>query len=74
MRHTREILRQKWVLGRSHREVARSVGISNGTVGATVLRVRTAGLEWSQVEALADDDLECRLYGQPEVAGQRERP
>jgi transposase len=74
MRHTREILRQKWVLGRSHREVARSLGISNGTVGATVLRARAAGLEWSQVEALADDDLERRLYGPPEVAGQRARP
>lgn len=33
MQHTREILRQKWVLGRSHREGARSLGISNGTLG-----------------------------------------
>src|SRR5262245_29048632 len=74
MRHTREILRQKWVLGRSHREVARSLGISNGTVGATVLRARAAGLEWSHVETLADDVLERRLYGRPEVAGQRQRP
>ncbi len=33
MRHTREILRQKWQLGRSHREVARSVQVGLGTVG-----------------------------------------
>ena len=33
MHKTREILRQKWVLGRSHREVARSLGVSFGAVG-----------------------------------------
>src|SRR5881396_1982722 len=42
MRQTREILRQKWRLGRTHREVAQSLGISCGAVGATVLRARAA--------------------------------
>jgi transposase len=65
MRHTREILRQKWVLGRSHREVARSLGISSGAVGTTVVRARHAGLEWGQVEALTDPALEGRVYGLP---------
>jgi len=46
MRHLREILRQKWVLGRSHREVARSLGLSSGAVGTSVLRARAAGLDW----------------------------
>jgi hypothetical protein len=32
MRKTREILRQKWELGRTHREVAASVGLSLGAV------------------------------------------
>ena len=36
MRHTREILRQKLTLGRSHRAIAQSLGLSSGTVGATV--------------------------------------
>jgi transposase len=74
MRHTREILRQKWVLGRSHREVARSLGISSGAVGTTALRAQAAGLDWAQVEGLTDEALEVRLYGRPEVAGQRGRP
>jgi transposase len=74
MRHLREILRQKWLVGRSHRDVARSLGLSSGAVGATVLRARTAGLDWPQVQALADDALEARLYGRPEVACQRQRP
>jgi DNA-directed RNA polymerase specialized sigma24 family protein len=71
MRHLREILRQKWLLGRSHREVAGSVGLSSGAVGTTVLRARAAGLDWPQVQGLTDEALEARLYGRPEAAGQR---
>ncbi|MEO9194452.1 MAG: hypothetical protein ABI445_12370 [Polyangia bacterium] len=37
MRHVREILRQKWVLARTHREVAQSVGLSAGAVGIRAL-------------------------------------
>jgi transposase len=74
MRHTREILRQKWVLGRTHRQVAQSLRISSGAVGATMLRAQAAGLDWPQVQALADDALEARLYGRPDVAGTRGRP
>ena len=55
MRQTREILRQKWRLGRTHREVAQSLGISCGAVGTTVLRARAAGLDWAQVDTLSDD-------------------
>ena len=43
MRQTREILRQKWHLGRTHREVAQSLGISTGAVCTTVLRARGPG-------------------------------
>src|SRR5439155_26805502 len=50
MRQTRKILRQKWSLGRTHREVAQSLGISCGAVGTTVLRARAAGLDWAQVD------------------------
>jgi len=65
MRQTREILRQKWSLGRTHREVAQSLGISSGAVGTTVLRARAAGLAWSQVESLSDEALQARVYGPP---------
>ena len=73
MRHTREILRQKWALGGTHRAVAQSLGIGVGTVGTTVLRARAAGLAWPQVQGLTDDALEARLYGLPRAAG-RGRP
>ena len=54
--------------------MARSLGVSNGTVGTTVLRARAAGLDWSQVQGLTDEALETRLYGRPDVVGQRQRP
>jgi transposase len=73
MRQTREILRQKWSLGRTHREVAQSLGISNGAVGTTVLRARAAGLAWVQIEALSDEALHARVYGPPTPAT-RHRP
>ena len=64
MTKTREILRQKWVLGRSDREVGRSLGISAGVVGATLRRAEEAGLtQWDEVERLDDAGLEERLYG-----------
>ena len=44
MRKTREILRQKWLLGCSNRAVAQSVGVSVGAVGETLRRAREAGL------------------------------
>ena len=65
MRQTREILRQKWRLGRTHREVAQSLGISCGAVGTTVLRARAAGLDWAQVDTLSDEVLQARVYGPP---------
>lgn len=73
MRKTREILRQKWVLGRSHREVAESLAISAGAVGAALARAKAAGVAWADVDALGEDALEERLYGRPAGAAE-ERP
>ncbi len=64
MRKTREILRQKWELGQSHRQVSRSVRVSVGTVSETVSRAQVAGIvEWTAVQALDDATLDLRLYG-----------
>jgi hypothetical protein len=65
MRQTREILRQKWLLGRSHRQIAHSLGVSLGTVGMTALRAQTAGLGWPEVQMLPEPEFEARLYGEP---------
>jgi transposase len=74
MRQIREILRQKWALGLSHRAVAGSLGVGLGTITSLLTRAAATGLDWPQVQTLTDEALEGRLYGRPEVAGQRQRP
>src|SRR5262245_53542385 len=74
MRQIREILRQKWALGLPHRAVAESLRVGVGTISSVLTRAEGAGLDWPQVQLLTDVALESRLYGPPEVAGQRQRP
>ena len=74
MRCVREVLRQKWVLKKSHREVARSLDISSGYVSGVVTRAAATGLTcWSEAEALTELVLEARLYG-PKVKAGTARP
>ena len=74
MHRTREILRQKWFLGRSHREVGRSLDLSVGMVSATLRRAEAAGVtSWQAATALSDRQLEAGLYG-PGRASTRPRP
>ncbi len=74
MRRTREILRQKWQLDRSHREVARSLSVSVGMVSATLGRAEAAGItSWAIAKALSEVDFERRLYG-PGRTATRARP
>jgi transposase len=72
MRKIREVLRHKWALGRCHRDVAASLGVSLGAISAAEQRARDAGLDWFTVEQLDDDALELRLYGA--AASERRRP
>ena len=76
MRKIREILRLKWVAQRSHREAARSLGVSPGAVASVVGRARATALTWEAVDALSDDALERTLYGPPlaEIVGARPEP
>jgi transposase len=69
MRQIREILRQKWVLACSHRQVAATLTVSLGTVTGVLRRATHAGLDWPQVQTLTDDALEARLYGAPATLG-----
>lgn len=74
MRKTREILRQKWELGLSHRKVARCLGVGVATISETVTRALVAGLgTWRSVQGLDDATLEERLYGR-ELGPGTERP
>lgn len=69
MRHTREILRHKWLLQTSHRLVVAALGVSHGAITQTTQRAGRAGLTWSAVCALSDAELELRLYPPAPEAG-----
>ncbi len=74
MRNAREVPRQKFELGRSHREVAVSIGRNAGTVGALLARARAAGLvDRATVNALDEATLDKKLYG-PAAAAEDGRP
>ncbi len=62
MRKIREVLRLKWKLGLSHRQVKRSVRLGHGTVCDYLSRAKLAGLSWDQVMELSDGELEALLF------------
>lgn len=64
MRNVREILRLRFELGRSAREVARSCNVAHSTVLAYEKRAREAGLGWPLPEGMDDASLE-RLVSDP---------
>ena len=55
MRSIREVLRLKYGLGRSHRQIATALGICNSTVSLYVSRAAEAGLSWPLPEGLDDN-------------------
>ena len=65
MRKIRELLRLKYELGRSHREIAASLDIANSTVSGYVRRASAAGLSWPLPEGLDDAALEAALFPAP---------
>ena len=70
----REILRLKFEVGLSHREVAASLGRSPGTVAKVLSRLEAAGLAWDAVRPLEEDVREARLYGSASEAPTRPLP
>ncbi len=74
MQQLREILRQKLALGRTHRQVARSLGVSPSTVAGVFADARSHGLDAAGVEALSDAELEARLYAKAPPSCMRPEP
>lgn len=70
----KEILRMKWVLRRSNRDIALSVGAGRSTVSRVLSRATVAGLSWADVEHSFEDELENRLYGPPRDTVRSGRP
>src|SRR5262249_10387256 len=60
-------------LSLSHRETARSPGVSAGVVASVLSRASKVGLTREALDGLTDDALEQRLYG-PKITGRTGRP
>lgn len=74
MRKIKEVLRLKWDLGLSNREIAISCDIAHSTVGAYLRRARRAGLSWPLPEGLGEEELEELLFPPPPQLPAEERP
>jgi transposase len=67
MRKAKEILRMKWEMGFSDRQVAASLRISHSTVGDYIKRAEQAGLDWAQIEKLGETELKGKLFPQKKL-------
>ena len=74
MRKMREILRLKYAVGLSNRQIARSCGISHRTVAEYVRRAEEARLEWPVPEGIDDTRLEELLFGEQTPFSRATRP
>ena len=65
MRRIREVLRLKFELQRSHREISAATGLSKGSVSDYLRRAREAGVTWERARDLSDHELEQQLFRAP---------
>ena len=70
MRKINEVLRLRFELHCSHREIARSIGAASSTVADYLRRFAEAGLSWPLSASLSEADLEAKLFpSAPSVPG-----
>jgi transposase len=62
LRKIKEILRLKWGLGLSARQVGASLNISHSTVGEYIKRAERAGLDWTQAKNLSEAAIAEQLF------------
>lgn len=65
MRKIREVLRLRYEVGLSARQVADSVQVARSSVGEYERRLAAADLSWPLPDGLSDTELERRLYPPP---------
>src|SRR4029453_15737830 len=74
MRKVREVLRLKYALGASERQIAVSIGISRSTISEYLRRAAVIGITWPVREGLDDAELERRLFTPPSFDEHPARP
>lgn len=63
MRKIREILRWKLEQGRSHREIAKALGVSLGRITSVLARANELGIGYEELSKLSEAEIEERFYG-----------
>ncbi len=71
MRKIREILRLRYEVGLSARNIARSLNMGHSTVNDALARAAAAGLTWPLPDELSHSDIEDRLYPAPPQSDER---
>jgi transposase len=74
MRKIREVLRLRYEVGLSARQVAASVQMARSSVGEYERRLAAAGLSWPLPKGLSDTELERRLLSPPPLVPADTRP
>ncbi len=74
MRKTKEVLRLKYEVGLSNRQISRSCSISPETVGKVLRRAETAGITWPLPEGTSNPRLEEFLFGKKTPFSGAKRP
>jgi transposase len=74
VRKIKKILRLKWGLGLSARQVGASLRISHSTVGEYLKRAEQAGLDWAQVEGMTEAEIAEQLFPPKKVNRTRAEP
>ena len=74
MRQIREVLRLRFANELRQRAVAKSLGLSQGTVSGYLSRARAAGVSWPLPADLDDEQLEALLFPPPPAIAADQRP
>lgn len=73
MRKINEVLRLRFELKHSHRQIARSIGAASSTVAEYLRRFDEAGLAWPLSAALTEVELEAKLFPPAPIVPAAER-
>jgi len=74
MRKIREVLRLKFELDLSERQISKSAQISRSTIGDYLRRFAVSGLSWPLPIGLADADIDARLFPPKPAIPDAQRP
>jgi transposase len=71
MRRIREVLRLRFASKLPQRAIAKSLGLSQGSVSGYLSRSRAAGVVWPLPDSLDDTQLEALLFPLPAIASEQ---